>query len=78
MSEWDVLDDDTCEHCGSKLTLESEIKEDIPEEKEESILNIKPGDSLIIVILKKTGWVLQMIFIAIMSFFIWFISIITG
>lgn len=78
MSGWDVLEDDTCEHCGSRLTLESDIKPDLPEEKEESILDIKPGDSLFIVILKKTGWVIQMIFIAIMSFFIWLISIITG
>lgn len=78
MSTWDVLEDDACEHCGSRLTPQSSVEQDLTLEKESSILDIKPDDSLLIVILKKTGWLFQMIFIAILSFFVWFISIISG
>lgn len=78
MSAWNASEDDVCELCGSRLTPQLTVKQHLTLEKEHSILDIMPDDSLFIVVLKKIGWVFQMIFMAILSFFIWLISIISG
>jgi hypothetical protein len=83
MSQWATEPNDRCEFCGAllipaeetKKKQEAEEKENL---KEESILDIKEGDSPFVVFIKKVGWVFQMIFAAILSFFIWVISIVTG
>lgn len=78
MSTWNISEEDLCEVCGSTLTPHLEVKQNLILEKEPSLLDILPEDSLFIIILKKIGWVFQMIFIGILSFFIWLISIISG
>ncbi len=83
MSHWTTDPSDKCEFCGALLipahvTLKKQDDIDKEQIKEESIFDIKEGDSAFMVILKKTGWVFQMIFTAILTFFIWLISIATG
>jgi uncharacterized membrane protein YvbJ len=83
MSVWHLKEEDRCEHCGARLTSQEKVNKRIAEEeqeqiKTESILDIKPGDSPFTIFIKKVGWVFHMIFMAILSFFIWVISIATG
>lgn len=83
MSHWNTEPDDHCEFCGS-LLIPAEVTQKKQEElekeliKEESVLDIKEGDPAFVVFLKKTGWIFQMVFAAILSFFLWVISIATG
>jgi hypothetical protein len=83
MSHWNTDSNDRCEFCGALLIPEhvtQKKQDDLDKEqiREESVLDIKEGDSKFVIFLKKTGWVFQMIFTAILTFFLWLISIATG
>lgn len=72
-----------CEHCGelihktrfenkNKLLTEQLI------DKQNSLLNINEDDGLIIKFLKRTGIIVQFIFVSFASFIIWLVTLLTG
>jgi hypothetical protein len=83
MSHWNTESNDRCEFCNSLLIpahVTQKKKDDFDKEQliEPSVLDIKEGDAPFVIFIKKTGWVIQMIFTAILTFFLWLISIATG
>lgn len=74
---------DQCEHCGAQLNqraIEEKKKREnkIIEDYENSWLTIKPDDSTFIVIIKNIVKSVQLMFMAIVSFFLWLIFAISG
>lgn len=82
-SDWDQDIEDTCEHCGQKLSL-MEIQRNQKRE-EERIANeqkwmfyIQKSDPPFMVFLKKAGNLFYTVFMAIMTFLLWLIAALPG
>lgn len=75
-SKWNLKIDDACEHCGELLQKKekekAEKKEFIKQLEEKSFLfNIQPKDNFLVIILKKFGYVIYLLLMAIASFLSW-------
>ena len=83
-SNWNMQATDTCEHCGAilddaflrTLTKETELKK--KKQIEIDIIQVYPTDSLPVKIGKRIIQTLQISFIAIVSFIIWFLTLLAG
>jgi hypothetical protein len=84
-SDWNGLVTDVCQHCGTLLSDKSSLSaaaraEEQQEKKEFEIglISIHPGDSWPVVIAKRLVQAIQISFAAIVSFLIWFLTMLAG
>lgn len=84
-SSWTLSPTDRCQHCGALLADQSTLsaasrKEEKQEKKkfEVGIIEIYPTDAWPVVILKRLVQVVQISFVAIVSFIIWFLTMLAG
>ncbi|MGV3642183.1 MAG: hypothetical protein ACO1NZ_16785 [Adhaeribacter sp.] len=84
-SAWTMSPTDRCEHCGALLadqsTLSAASRKEGKEEKkkfEVGLIEIYPSDSWPVVLIKRLVQVVQISFVAIVSFIIWFLTMLAG
>lgn len=85
-SHWNQQPTDTCQHCGALLDDDTFLRAAAKEiEKrnrkkriEIDIIQISPNDTLLVRIAKRIVQMLQITFIAIVSFIIWFLTLLAG
>ena len=84
-SDWNMEVTDRCQHCGAllsdKSSLDSASRETEPEVKEGfqlQLIQIYPTDSWFVVGVKRIVQALQISFVAIVSFIIWFLTLLAG
>jgi hypothetical protein len=82
LSPWDTSEHDICKFCGAKLTTPRQVTES-PEEESGmmnrwSFTEVKTEDPIYLVFFKHIGWGIQIVFTAILSFFMWLIATIAG
>lgn len=72
-----------CEHCGElihKTRFENRNKQLTEQliDKQSSLLTIHDDDGFLLKFLKKTGIIIQFIFVSFASFIIWLVTLLTG
>jgi hypothetical protein len=84
-SDWNEALTDTCQHCGALLSdeafLRAAAREAEQKEKkgfEIGLIPIHPGDPWPLVGAKRLVQALQISFVAIVSFIIWFLTLLAG
>lgn len=84
-SGWRQLPTDTCEYCGALLDDRTLLREAAREAElkkkkglEIAIIQIEPTDSILVKIGKRLIQTIQISFIAIVSFIIWFLTLLAG
>jgi hypothetical protein len=84
-SDWNQQLSDTCQHCGALLSdqafLSAAAREAEQQEKkgfEIGLIPIHPSDSWPVVVLKRLVQAIQISFVAIVSFIIWFLTMLAG
>ncbi|MGV3504781.1 MAG: hypothetical protein ACO1O1_13820 [Adhaeribacter sp.] len=84
-SAWTLSPADRCQHCGALLADQSTLsaasrKEEKQERKkfEVGLIEIYPTDSWPLVLVKRVVQVVQISFVAIVSFIIWFLTMLAG
>ena len=83
-SDWNMQASDTCEHCGAILddaflrTLQNETEPKKKNQIEIDFIQIYPTDSFLVKIGKRIILALQISFVAIVSFIIWFLTLLAG
>jgi len=85
-SEWTGHPADLCEHCGSILDEAGFIRKVEEEEREAEedkrfgidLIEIYPDDNMVVVFLKRIVQGFQIVFMAILSFFLWLIALLAG
>ncbi|QNF31328.1 RNHCP domain-containing protein (plasmid) [Adhaeribacter swui] len=85
-SHWNQNPEDRCEHCRNPLdpiTLNrQQAKYDLQQQEKQrfslDLIRINPDDSWFIRFTKKVGLGFQLIFVAIITFFIWFIAFVAA
>ena len=84
-SAWNQVPTDTCEHCGALLDDRTLLREAAREAERKNkkgieleIIQIYPTDSLPVKIGKRFIQAIQISFIAIVSFIIWFLTLLAG
>jgi len=82
-SAWNQKPTDTCEHCGALLDDRTLLREAAREAERKrkkglDIIEIYPSDSFLVKIGKRIGQAIQISFIAIVSFIIWFLTMLAG
>ncbi len=85
-SEWNQQPDDVCRHCGALLsdrsTLSAAAREAEQEKKgnvvEIGLIEIYPTDSKLVKFFKRMIQAVQLTFVAILSFIIWFLTLLAG
>ncbi len=80
---WNHQLNDTCQHCGELLdkrriqdlnSFENQQKTN----DENSFFAIKPGDNSFMIFIRKTGWVINVIYVSIVSFMLWLLAWLAG
>jgi predicted amidophosphoribosyltransferase len=84
-SEWEQQPDDRCSHCGKLLDPQASnrARQQAATAHEQAaskvrLIEIKPNDSFLMRLLKWIGRGGQLLFIALLSFFIWVVTIAAG
>jgi hypothetical protein len=85
-SEWTGEPTDLCEYCGCLLDEAGFIRQVEEEEREAeekdrfdfSLIEIYPTDNKFVVFLKRIVQGFQIVFMAILSFFLWLIALLAG
>jgi predicted amidophosphoribosyltransferase len=83
-SDWNMEVTDTCQHCGALLSDRTSLNAASREAEENKeafhigLIQIHPADSWLVVAVKRMVQALQISFVAIVSFIIWFLTLLAG
>lgn len=80
---WEKRLTDRCTHCNALLDPVALKEKEVREEKERifkenDFFRVREDDNFLMVIVRKTGWVLHAVFAAIAWAFLWFVTTFSG